>query len=113
MIFTDSLSLLNRTDQKRFVKFVSSPYFNADDKLVRLLEYLLEQDEIPEREALDQFLYPGEAFQYERITNHISDLKQLLEQFLVCERLNEHKTNGAITFLHLLRNGVSNLSLIR
>jgi len=79
------LSSLSEKESRRFQKFVQSPYFNQEQKLVQLLQLL---DPIPEtldREVLHQAIYPELSFDYPRITNLLSDLSQLVEQFLVVE----------------------------
>lgn len=93
MNFADSklwvtLERLNVHEKNRFVRFVSSPYYNADQKLVTLAEALVRAHSLPpERENLDELLFPGEVFDYFRISNLLSDLMKLLESFLVTEHI--------------------------
>ena len=84
------LHALSPQEQKRFLKLLQSPYFNTDQKLVRLAEYLLNQ--APEdcgREKLDAWLFPGQAFDYFRISNLLSYLYRHFRQFLIQEQLNQ------------------------
>jgi hypothetical protein len=83
------LKSLSTWEKNRFVKFMESPYFNTDQKLVKLLEYILEELEMGEitRQKLDAFLFPEEEFQYTRITNYLSYLTRHLENFLAFERI--------------------------
>lgn len=88
-VLLQSLRQLNAQQLDQLARLVASPYFNQDEKLSRLLEEIRRQvaSDTLSREGLDQFLYPGTDFQYARINNHLSDLKYLLEKFLVNERL--------------------------
>ncbi|MEZ4850558.1 MAG: hypothetical protein R3B93_18480 [Bacteroidia bacterium] len=85
------LKSLSAWERNRFTKFVQSPYFNTDLKLVSLLEKVLEEMDSGEvsREELDQFLHPEEDFQYDRITNYLSYLTRHLENFLAYERIRK------------------------
>ena len=80
---------LSNKELARFRKFLHSPYFNKDDKHSQLFESVLEQvkEDRCDREALDAILFPYKPYEYTRITNLISDLKKLLEQFFVEEHL--------------------------
>ncbi|MEL7530582.1 MAG: hypothetical protein AAFN10_04705 [Bacteroidota bacterium] len=100
-----SLQSLDKREQQRFQKWVDSPYHNADPKLSRLLSLILgdlEGDTL-DRERLDAALYPAQNFKYARITNHLSDIKALLEDFLVWERLKAQPEQRKLHLLSLSR----------
>ncbi|MEL6133540.1 MAG: hypothetical protein AAFR59_09280, partial [Bacteroidota bacterium] len=79
------LSSLSEKENRRFQKFVQSPYFNQEQKLFQLLQLLQPIPEELDREVLHRAIYPELSYDYPRITNLLSDLSQLLEQFLVVE----------------------------
>lgn len=85
-LFLESLLSLESELQDQFLKFIQSPYFNTDPKLVTLLQWVLTQptEEIT-REASHDLLFPGQAFDYDRITNYLSYLQRHLEKFLAIE----------------------------
>ncbi|MDP5169058.1 MAG: hypothetical protein NWR72_02345 [Bacteroidia bacterium] len=90
-LFIDSFSSLPAKEQQLFLRFVDSPYFNTDKKLVTLLQWIMTQAPGQlDRAHADAFLFPGETFQYDRITNHISYLQRLLERFLAQEEWQRH-----------------------
>lgn len=80
---------LENRELSRFRKYLSSPYFNNDEKHLQLFEAVYEQVQEGrcDREALDAILFPYKPFAYTRITNLISDLKKLLEGFFLQENL--------------------------
>lgn len=81
------LQTLTNKERRRFLRYIRSPYFNTDPQLVQLTEILLEADLTSlSRESLDQALFPGEAFDYFRISNLLSYLTRHLQQFWVQER---------------------------
>lgn len=83
------LEKLENRELSRFRKYLSSPYFNSDEKHLQLFEAVYEQVQEGrcDREALDAILFPYKPFAYTRITNLISDLKKLLEGFFLQEKL--------------------------
>ncbi len=89
-LFLETLLSLESELQDQFLKFIQSPYFNTDPKLVTLLQWVLTQptEEIT-REASHDLLFPGQAFDYDRITNYLSYLQRHLEKFLALEAWQE------------------------
>ncbi|MEZ4771626.1 MAG: hypothetical protein R3D00_00505 [Bacteroidia bacterium] len=96
MNFSDSklwatFERLDLPERNRFIRFVSSPYYNSDQKLLALAEALNRAYPLPPaRESLDALLFPGETFDYFRISNLLSDLMKLMESFLIAEYTNQH-----------------------
>ena len=84
------LTQLSAKELNRFQKFVESPYFNADARLVELSRFFIEkikQDQLAElqRETLFHLIWPEEAFHYARINQLLTELKRLLDRFLAIE----------------------------
>ncbi len=77
---------LSQRDRERFHQFVSSPYFNQHEKTQELLEIILanaeQEKNVPEREALFEQLFPGQAYDEQRLHNVMSYLKRLYHRFL-------------------------------
>jgi hypothetical protein len=101
-----SLRKLGVRERRRFLQLVASPYFNVNRQLEELLKAVYAQLEANElsREKLDQTLYPDSPYTYTRITNHLSDLKQLLEVFLVNEQLKQEPERFRLQLLTLAQD---------
>lgn len=98
------LHSLATVEQNRFRKYIRSPYFNTDDKLVLLTDLLLEgREETLSREWLDQTLFPGQAFDYFRISNLLSYITRHLSRFLVLEHQQADSFDQQQHFLLSLR----------
>ena len=89
--FLEIIDTLNGHEKNRFRKYLNSPYFNTDQTLVSLYEYILQHTSghAFTREQLDSFLHPGQDFQYNRITNYLSYLTRHAEDFLALERMKK------------------------
>ena len=86
--FIISLRQLSKHERKRFQKFVASPYFNTDQKLAALQQFIFDNLESPEqlrREVLFAHLFPESEFNYHAISNLVSYLTGHLEHFLQME----------------------------
>lgn len=104
-VLLHTLQSLDPREQQRFQKWVDSPYHNADEKLSRLLRLILKDLGVDtlNRERLDKALYPERDFNYARITNHLSDIKALLEDFLVWEHLKAQPAQRKLQLLNISR----------
>lgn len=99
-----SLSCLDQPARQRFLRFLSSPYFNTDDKLVTLTQILFQSEtEFPSREELDNALFPDEDFDYFRISNLLSYIMKLLEKFLVAEEMEARRIEKDLSLLSSAR----------
>lgn len=89
-LFLETLFSLESESQDQFLKYIRSPYFNTDPRLGQLLVWMLSQpsDQITRASAHD-LLFPGAAFDYDRITNYLSYLQRHLEKFLAIEAWHE------------------------
>ena len=92
---------LEGKEHTRIRKFLASPYFNSDEKQVKLFEAVVEQvkEARCDREALDTIIFPYKPFSYTRITNLISDLKRLLESFFIQEELKKQPFSSEFLLL--------------
>ena len=99
-----SINCLDQTARQRFLKFLSSPYFNTDNKLVCLTQILFEAgDKFPSRQELDHALFPGWDFDYFRISNLLSYIMKLLERYLVAEEMEAHQIERNLSLLSSAR----------
>lgn len=82
---------LSTTESNRFLRFVSSPYHNSDQRLIQITEYLVSADkENRSREAMHEFLFPGEVYEYFKISNVLSYFANLIKEFLAFEYLRQN-----------------------
>ena len=78
---------LSPDEFKRFSRLVNSPFFNTNPTQVEL--YKLLKKEYPDfdspklsKEKVFQKLYPGRTFHYHRMSNIMSEMTRLVEEFL-------------------------------
>lgn len=81
------LEHFDKYEQNRFRKYLCSPYFNKDEKLISLLEILLSDINSKRKRPLEKIniwvnLMPEKAFDDVRFRKYCSDLLKLLEGFL-------------------------------
>ena len=82
------LSRLSFQEVKDLKKFIRSPYFNNRKKVIALLDIWLklnQKKQICTKQLLFQHLYPGDLYKDEKIRLLMSQLGQLVEDFLVIE----------------------------
>ncbi|MEL6671541.1 MAG: hypothetical protein AAFR61_05095 [Bacteroidota bacterium] len=99
--FQQQLHALDHWEQKRFRKFVDSPYFNTDPKLLNLLDaiYQATPTEPLNYHQLHVDFFPDILFKKARITHLISYLKKLFHQFLQVEALQESPVSAELLLL--------------
>jgi len=83
------LRSFSKGELKEFRKFLISPYFLSNEKLLKLFD-ILTRDAGNElcpgfREKIYAKIYPGKAFRDSTIRNLISDLNEQLNEFMVME----------------------------
>ncbi|MBS1493957.1 MAG: hypothetical protein JST55_10620 [Bacteroidetes bacterium] len=88
------LKKFTKDELSRFTHFVDSPYFNKQNHVKVLLDYLSSlYPEFPDndlaKEKIFAKIYPGEKFVESRIRNFCSDLKLLAEKFMMIELLQK------------------------
>jgi len=85
----DRLRLLERDELRDFTKFLESPYYNTNEKVIRLFEdlkayYPVFESEDLEREQVARRLFPEWTNNtYKKLSHVMSDLSQLLDRFFV------------------------------
>lgn len=82
---------LDRSDIRLFGKFVRSPYFNQQETLVRLWDYLhihgsAGKDKL-EKQTVFRSLFPGKPYNDQAMRLMMSDLHQLIGQYIGCRQL--------------------------
>ncbi|MEM7371214.1 MAG: hypothetical protein AAF587_21540 [Bacteroidota bacterium] len=76
---------LSSKENRAFVRYVKSPFFNRNERLVSLLEWLNEQNldgEINKNDAFRSMFGKNTAFNEQQVYDHLSALQKLLEGFL-------------------------------
>ncbi len=90
------LKSFNKNEWRLCSKFIRSPYFNEQKKVIALFDYL--QDAAPrfakkriEKEVVFQHLHPNETYRSIRIRQLMSSLCGLIESFLIQEEYKKDK----------------------
>lgn len=82
-------------DRDRLEQFVFSPYFNQHEKTQELLKLILagleKSEKQLERTYVFKKLFPGEAFDEQKLHNVMSYLKKLYHRFLAYQFIEEQK----------------------
>ncbi len=100
----NSLQKLNVYELNNFEKFINSPYFNQNEKLVRFYSYLLpylkgkKQGDINKINIWEE-LSPGESFDDIKFRKYTSDLLKLFERFLAQQMYDRNNLNIANNLL--------------
>ena len=85
--FTDLLKTLTPIELRWFVEYVHSPIFNKHERLIKLIDVFYQQapsyiaKEL-DRKNLFSFLFPREKYKEQKISDLISYLVKLLEEFV-------------------------------
>lgn len=83
----DRLRLLKREELRDFSKFLDSPYYNANEKVVKLYDYLklyhpiFESADLERAHVARQVFPEWKANTYKKLSHVMSNLSQLLERF--------------------------------
>ena len=82
---------LDKPELRRFGKFVRSPFFTHRSEMERMYAYLARcryaGKELPDKELLFQKSFPGRRYDDLLLRGTMSDLRELLEEFLLWQRL--------------------------
>lgn len=105
---SELLQGVSKDDFEKFGDFIKSPYFNKLPRLVKLYDYLNENYNKPEqeaitRESISRFMYPNEEFKNESIRKLLSDFAKLLDKFLAQEEFEKNVWDKNIYTLRGLR----------
>lgn len=82
---------LSPEEQRRFKKYLCSPYFNADERLVKLWDWLLkaQQSGVGDKAEAFSVIFPTETFQDAKMRHHCSYLLRHLLDFVGIEQLKQ------------------------
>ncbi len=90
------LRILSAPELKRLLQFLKSPFYNANPAIVKL--YLLLREHHPKfespalaKEKVFRKLFPGRAYDHQKLLNLMSDFTTLLEQYLVALQLEKEE----------------------
>ena len=105
--FLDILRVLDKEELKRFEAFLSSPYFNTRNNVIKLFgiikKYAPEfNHKILDKEEIWKKLFPGKEYNYGILKNIIHDITKLAERFLEVEFLNSHDVQRMNNLLSML-----------
>jgi hypothetical protein len=87
------LRALQPREQKSLLDLVRSPYFNRQEMLLNLCQYLLQHLDAPDRLDREQVyaaIFPGETYDDARMNHLNSALLKLTERFCALENLEQH-----------------------
>jgi len=93
----DRLRLLEKDELRDFGQFIESPYYNKDEKAIKLFKYLKKYHPVftgkqLEREYIATKLFPEwKAKQYKKISYLMTDLSQLVDDFITVRELENDK----------------------
>lgn len=90
------LKSLNKNEQKNLKKFLLSPYFNTNDKLVELYNLLVNDSKSfdnkqPNKQFIYNKLYPDKKYKDLHCRQYLSSFTTLIEEFLQIERIRKDK----------------------
>src|SRR5687768_3547762 len=101
------LQTLNVYELNRFGKFLCSPYFNEDERLVKLFEILCPHFKQQTHHCLEQKnvwmeIHSDRKFEQLKFARLFSDLLKKLEEFLVMDKLKQNESRKHRNLLHHL-----------
>ncbi|MBC8047266.1 MAG: hypothetical protein H7Y00_10750 [Fimbriimonadaceae bacterium] len=108
---TRLIQLLNSFSAKEiklFADFIHSPYFNKNEKVMKLADVIIKyypafEKKLPTEEKLFAAVFKNEQYDYFKFRNYTSDILELALDFLKTEKLQEQKIAGNISKLENLR----------
>ncbi|MEM8523436.1 MAG: hypothetical protein AAGG68_02275 [Bacteroidota bacterium] len=81
------LSSFSAQELQQFGAYVHSPFFNKNEKVQHLYEYLVKEDLDVEKKKAYRYVFKASDYQEIRLNNVISDLLQLAYGFLIQQQL--------------------------
>ncbi|MBS1513787.1 MAG: hypothetical protein JSS63_02070 [Bacteroidetes bacterium] len=87
------LKKLDKKELKRFGDFLSSPYFNQSELILKIYEAVKKEHpefsgKLLQSEKMFKKLYPSDEYKETRIQNLYAEFGRLLREFLGCEEIN-------------------------
>ena len=77
-----TIQAISKKERRLFAEYIASPFFNKREDAVRLYEWLQHGKRLEPKEAVFGHVYPGAAFDRQRLSLAMSYLQRLTEQFL-------------------------------
>jgi hypothetical protein len=94
------LDSLSKTEKTRFREFVSSPYYNKNEDVIRFLAVISSDTEKKlTKEKIFKAVFKGQRFETRKITDQVYYLTRLLEEFIGLQR---YERNPVIQKINLL-----------
>ncbi|HEX2899733.1 MAG TPA: hypothetical protein VHS96_08445, partial [Bacteroidia bacterium] len=97
------LALVSKKEALRLLKFLASPYFNANAQLHALASHLLNPEKPLEKEAVWEELFPGKPFDDLVLRRAMSELLALVGQFFTMEQFAQSHAQQQVHLLKALR----------
>ena len=97
------LALMDKKEVGRFLKFVASPYHNANATLLRLAELLVGGSKSLEKQVVWEHLFPQLPFEDLVFRRLMSDLLALAGEFLTLEQFTKSQAQHQVQLLKALR----------
>ncbi len=102
----EAIRALEEAERASFRRFAASPYFNENEELLQLLDYILSfepafEEEGLSKEAAFRSLFPGQPYEDKRMRYLMSGLNKLLEEFLVINRYREQENRRLLGMMEI------------
>ena len=107
--FIRLISHFSKAEISDFRLFVQSPYFNKNQKLVKVLEYIqkfypdFDQQNFTRENTFD-VIFPGEQFDFPKLTKLLSKLFKLAEQFISHNYIKTNTNERELLLLEYYQN---------
>ncbi len=101
---SEMLALMDRKEGGRFLKFVASPYHNANKGLLDFAEVSLDGGHLLEKQAVWSLLFPHKPYDDLVFRRLMSDLLALAEKFLAVEQFSSSSAQQQVQLLKALRD---------
>ena len=90
-VLYELLMTFDKTELRRFGKFVRSPFFTHRSEMERMFAFLAKcryrNESLPDKAQLFKKAFPGKVYDDLLLRATMSDLRELMEEFLVWQRL--------------------------
>lgn len=81
-----TINALSKPEKRRLSQFLSSPYFNQREDVVKLFEMLQHATRFQTHETMFRHVWPGAPYSIQQIRLLMSYLQKLIDQFLALEQ---------------------------
>ena len=83
------MGTLSNIEFKWFQRYIESPFFNRNESVSAVFALLNEHQQLPDAEAIHAAVYPGQAFEAQKVYDLTSFLFRHLEAFLALRHRDE------------------------